>query len=387
MKKSCVAIIALAIIALAAACVSSPSPAASAGKPVAAAPSAAAAPAVGTRPDKTDAEIDELVAKARASIDANHLAEGIKFYISALGRATKADKKSRVDELTGALNTIGTRLTVEPHESWLLPDGSQRTGDSRNAAHGTGLMPAVYLYESYGYAKSPVPDAFIRFEFVKNDGGLTASVTTDAKGLANTSVTSLAAPGKDAVVRAYPIFTSEGYSFAFKNVFRDFGYAAPPNIALVAALEKTPAGDSANPRVLDAVATALKPLGVDVVPFNGILAASRFRAAFDGDSTALAALSGTVKAGYFALVYVEVGTPSRMEYQGKVYNIFTATAKATIRVVRADGTVVFAESKDGIKGQGGSDQASIDDCLVKARDELSAIVSSRASDIRKAFAE
>lgn len=387
MKKSCVAIIALAIIALAAACVSSPSPAASAGKPVAAAPSATAAPAVGTRPDKTDAEIDELVAKARASIDANHLAEGIKFYISALGRATKADKKSRVDELTGALNTIGTRLTVEPHESWLLPDGSQRTGDSRNAAHGTGLMPAVYLYESYGYAKSPVPDAFIRFEFVKNDGGLTASVTTDAKGLANTSVTSLAAPGKDAVVRAYPIFTSEGYSFAFKNVFRDFGYAAPPNIALVAALEKTPAGDSANPRVLDAVATALKPLGVDVVPFNGILAASRFRAAFDGDSTALAALSGTVKAGYFALVYVEVGTPSRMEYQGKVYNIFTATAKATIRVVRADGTVVFAESKDGIKGQGGSDQASIDDCLVKARDELSAIVSGRASDIRKAFAE
>lgn len=387
MKKFCIAMIALAILALAGACVSSPGPSTSTAQPVATVPSTTASPVTGAKPDKIDAEIDELVAKARASIDANHLAEGIKFYISALGRATKASKKSRADELTGTLNTIGTRLTVEPHESWLLPDGSQRAGDSRNAAHGTGLMPAVYLYESYGYAKSPVPDAFIRFEFAQNDGTLTASVTTDSKGLANTSITALAAPGKDAVIRAYPIFTSEGYSFAFKNVFRDFGYAAPPNIALVAALEKTPAGDSPNPRVLDAVATSLKPLGVDVVPYNGVLAATRFRAAFDGDSSALAALSGSAKAGYFALVYVEVGAPSRMEYAGKVYNIFTVTAKATIRIVRADGTVVFAESKDGIRGQGGSDQASIDDCLVKARDELSAIISGRSADIRKAFAE
>jgi hypothetical protein len=156
---------------------------------------------------------------------------------------------------------------------------------------------------------------------------------------------------------------------------------------VVAALEKTPAGDSANPRVLDAVATSLKPLGVDVVPFNGVLASARFRAAFAGDSTALTALAGTLKAGYFALVYVEVGTPSRMEFQGKVYNIFTANAKATIRIVRADGTVVFAESRDGIRGQGGSDQASIDDCLVKVRDELSAIISGRSADIRKAFTE
>jgi len=383
MKKLLCVVTCLAIVAAFGACVSSPPPASTASN----GQTGSTGTTVVTAPDQVDTEIDALVAKASASIDANHLSEGIKFYISALGKATKANKKSRADEISGTLNTIGTRLTVEPHESWLLPDGSQRSGDSRNAAHGIGLMPAVYLYESYGYVKSAVPDAFIRFEFVENGGNLTASVATDAKGLANTSITSLTAPGKDAVIRAYPIFTSEGYSFAFKNVFRDFGYAAPPNIALVAALEKTPAGDSTNPRVLDAVATSLKPLGVDVVPFNGVLAAARFRAAFDGDSTALAALSGTVKAGFFALVYVEVGTPSRMEFQGKVYNIFTANAKATIRIVRMDGTVVFAESKDGIRGQGGNDQASIDDCLVKVRDELSAIISGRSADIRKAFAE
>ena len=320
-------------------------------------------------------------------MDSNHLSEGIKFYISALARATKDGKRSRADEITGTLNAIGTRLTVEPHESWLLPDGSQKTGISRAAARGEGAMPAVYLYESYGFAKSAVPDAFIRFEFVSNEGKLNASVATDAKGLANTSITSIATPGKDAVVRAYPIFSSEGYSFAFKTVFRDFSFVAPPNLALVAALERTPAGESANPRVLDSVAGALKTLGVEVVAFNGVMKSAQFNAAFGGDATALASLAGSVKAGFFALVHVDVAKPNRMEYGGKVYNIFVTNAKATLRVVRADGTVVFAEAKDGVRGQGGTEQAAIDDCLVKVRDELTAIVNGKSAAIRMAFME
>jgi len=348
---------------------------------------APAQPAAVSTAAQADTELDLLIGKARDSIDANHLADGIKFYISALAKATKAGKRSRVDEISGTLAAIGTRLTVEPHESWLSPDGSQKTASSRSAARGEGLMPAVYLYESYGYVKSAVPDAFIRFEFITNEGSLNASVTTDAKGLANTSITAMTAPGKDAVVRAYPVFTAEGYSYAFKNVFRDFSFAAPPNLAVVAVLERTPAGESTNPRVLDAVASALKPLGVEVVPFNGVLASARFNAAFGGDVTALAALAGSVQAGYFALVSVEVAAPTRMEYGGKVYNIFIANAKATLRIVRADGTVVFAKPKDGIRGQGGTVQAAIDDCLVKVRDELTATMSAESATIRKAFSE
>jgi len=376
-------------------CVSAPGPAVA----EASAPSATAAPSTATAPapavtaspasstSQIDAEIDALVGKARASIDANHLSEGIKFYISALAKASKAGKRARVDEINGTLAAIGTRLTVEPHESWLEPDGSQKTASSRSAARGEGPMPAVYLYESYGYAKSAVPDAFIRFEFVSNEGNLNASVATDAKGLANTSITSIAAPGKDAVIRAYPIFTAEGFSYAFKTVFRDFSFVAPPNLALVAVLERTPAGESANPRVLDAVASALKPLGVEVVPFNGVLAPARFNAAFGGEAAALSTLAGSVKAGYFALVSVEVAPPTRMEYGGKVYNIFIASAKATLRIVRADGTIVFAKARDGVRGQGGTEQAAIDDCLVKVRDELSAVVAAESATIKKAFSE
>lgn len=399
-SKILAACLAAAAIA-AASCVSSPQGsgadgAAPASQSAPAQPSAAVASKPASAPATTigaasgasaDAEIDALVAKARASIDSNHLAEGVQFYISALAKATKAGKRSRADEITGTLNAIGTRLTVEPHESWLSPDGKQKTGDSRTAARGQGLMPAVYLYESYGFAKSAVPDAFIRFEFTLNEGNLNASVATDSKGMANTSITSIAAPGKDAVVRAYPVFSSEGFSYAFKTVFRDFSFVAPPNLALVAALEKTPAGSSANPRVLDTVASALKPLGVEVAPFNGTLMPASFDAAFAGDSASLSSLAGSVKAGYFALVLVDVGKPSRMEYQGKVYNIYVTSAKATLRVVRADGTVVFAEVKDGVRGQGGTEQAAIDDCLVKVRDELTAVINSKSAAIKKAFSE
>jgi len=392
-------VLALAAVALGS-CVSDPSPRAAEAPAPSAAPERAATglepaspPAADSRQPaqagsssaRVDAEIDALTEKARASIDANRLSEGLKFYITALAKASSGGRRAKADEINGIIAAIGARLTLEPHESWLQADGSQLTGNTRTASRGSGLMPAVYLYESYGFAKSPVPDAFIRFEFLSNDGTLTASVATDAKGLSNTNIAAIAAPGKDAVIRAYPVFTDGSHSYAFKSVFRDFTFSAPPNLVLVAALERTPSGESANPRVLDAVATGLKPLGVDVAPFNGILAPAGFNAAFGGDARALATLRGSLEPGYFALVHVDVAKPTRMEYAGKVYNIFIASAKATLRIVRADGTVVFAEAKDGIRGQGGTDQAAIDDCLVKVRDELSSILGSRADTLKKAF--
>lgn len=332
-------------------------------------------------------EIDTLMAKARESIEANRLAEGMQFYISALGRASRAGMKARMEELTGIINTTGAKLTIEPHESWITSDGSQRAGDVRSAARGEGLMPTVYLYESYGFGKSVVPDAMIRFEFVNNEGKLNDTVRTDPRGMANTTISSVASPGRDATVRAFPIFSSEGYTYALRTVFRDFSYLAPPNIALVMALERTPSGFNENPRVLDAVASSLKPLGVQTISYNGIMASERFMAAFGGDRNALASFAGSIKPGYFALLLVEVGSPVQMQLQGRLYNIFTATGKATIRIVRADGTIVFAEAKDGIRGQGGSIQAAIDDCLVKIRSDMTTLLGDKSAAIQKAFLE
>ncbi|TFG83720.1 MAG: hypothetical protein E4H20_04865 [Spirochaetales bacterium] len=381
------AVAAVALLALS--CVSSPGVdnGVSNDQPAGTLPPASAGAAGGqvSSSPETDAGIDALVDKARAAIDSNHLSEGIRYYVAAMGRASKAGRRSLVDSITGTLNEISPRLSLEPHESWIGPDGTQRTGDVRAASRGQGTMPAVFLYESYGYAKSPIGDATIRFEFVRNGGTLTPSVSTDAQGLANTTISSIDSTGEEASVRAYPVFSAEGYNFAFKTVFRDFGYAPPLRVAVVAGLERLPSGYSDNPRVLDAVAASLKPFGVDVKPYNGVVAPERFMSAFAGQAAGLVSLSDGKQPGYFALVYVEVATPTQMVFQGKVYNIYIAVCKVTLRVVRADGTIVFSEAIDGIKGQGGTEQAGIDDALVKARETLAAALDKRTNQLRTSF--
>jgi hypothetical protein len=117
------------------------------------------------------------------------------------------------------------------------------------------------------------------------------------------------------------------------------------------------------------------------------MAPERFMSAFSGDRNELASFAGSTNPGYFALLLVEVGAPVQMQLQGRLYNIFTATGKATIRIVRADGTIVFAEAKDGIRGQGGSEQAAIDDSLVKIRSEMTSLLGDRAGIIQKSFTE
>ena len=248
-------------------------------------------------------------------------------------------------------------------------------------------MPTVYLYESNGFGKSVVPDAMIRFEFVTNKGRLNETVRTNHRGIANTTISSIASPGKDATIRAFPIFSSEGYTFALRTVFRDFTYLAPPNIAIVIALERTPFGFTENPRVLDAVASSLKPLGIQTIGYNGVLDPGRFMSAFGGDRNDLASFAGSTNPGFFALLLVEIGTPVQMQLQGRLYTIFTAIGRATIRIVRADGTIVFAEAKDGIRGQGGSGQAAVDDSLVKIRSEMTTLIADRTAAIQKALFE
>ncbi|GAB1433568.1 hypothetical protein MASR2M29_21940 [Spirochaetota bacterium] len=332
-----------------------------------------------------DTEMDKLIVKAKQSIETNHLSEGIKLFISAYARANSSGNADKIAEITATLNEIGTRLSLEPHESWLNPDGSQKNADIRSLIKGSALMPAVYLYENYAYVKSPVPDAFIRFEFVHNSGKLTNSVSTDNKGLANTNINSVDNKSMDAIIRAYPIFTDGKYSYPYKTVFRDFSFVAPPNLVLVAALENSPNGPIGNPLSLNTVINGLKSIGAETVPVSGTLDLGNFNAAVKGDTKALNSLAGNLEPGYFALVHIEVAKALRFVYQGKEYNIYNTSSKASLRIVYSDGSLVFAETLDGIKGQGGTEQAAIDDCLANTRQELAKLLASKSALIKKAF--
>ncbi|HAE21023.1 MAG TPA: hypothetical protein DCG47_01695 [Spirochaetaceae bacterium] len=332
-------------------------------------------------------DYDTLIRRARESLELNRLAEGIRYYVAAMARAHNAGDKTALDSISDTLNEIGGRLTLEPHESWIAADGTQLVADIRAAAKGQGPMPAVYLYESYGSAKSPVGDASIRFITQENSATLSSAVSTDSKGLANASISRVGRLDEPLVVRAYPVFSAEGYSFALNTVFRDFSFAPPPRVALVAGIERTSAGTRDAASSLDGLATALKGYGFESVPYNGSLAAERFMAAYGGERASLNALAGAASPGYYALLLVEVSAPSQMQYQGKVYNIYLADSSFTLRILRPDGSLVYAEARQGLRGQGGSERAAIDDALVKAREALNTALGESASKIRAALAD
>ena len=342
----------------------------------------------GTRPVSRADEMRRLFEAGRAALDANHTAEGIRSYVSvlALSREEGSAEASRLGaQAESELVRIGNRLSLEPGETWISPDGSQSAGSSRSAGKDGGLQPAVFLFENFGNAKSPVADAPIRFEFIRGGGVLTTSVSTDTYGRANATLSRLESPSSEAVIRAYPVFSARGYSYAFRNVQRDFSYLPPSNVAKVVALERGPDGAVQNPQILDSVAAILKSAGLSPSPLDGKLLGAGFDRAFGGDPAAVRSMAASAGASYFAFVISEASPARQMEYGGKKYNIFTSDCKTTIRIIRDDGTIVFALPLDSLRGQGGTAQLAVSDAFQKSREALAAELNRRLAEIRKSL--
>lgn len=348
-----------------------------------------AAPATVPAPSAGE-EMDSYLSKAQDAADSNHLSEAIRSYVTVLAIADESpspDSEAKADRASAELARIGTGLTLEPASDWVDSSGTQIAGSSRSLGKEGGLSPGVYLFENFGFGKSPVADAPIYFQFIKNSGSLVAFVTTDAYGKANTNVAMLDQPGKDAVIRAFPVFKARGKSYAFQTAFRDFAYLPPANVVRVLALESSELGISDNPRTIDPAAEALKRAGLQVLPFNAELAPDDFRKAFSGEAKALATLGVDSGSPYAALVLVEVAAAHQIELDGKKYNIFTASASLIFRLVRSDGSIVYSLPIDGLKGQGGTVEAAVDDAFKKAGEALGPELKRRQDDLATALAK
>lgn len=382
------AVAALAALSLIA-CVASPTPRPE--TPVEAVPGLSAAPAAveaaaGEAGAAQAAEaVAELEAKAEEAFALDRTAEGMRLYVAAMGRAHKAGLAEALERLRAKAEALAATFSIEAHESWIASDGTQLVGDLRALARAQGPMPAAYLYRSYGNAKAPVADATLRFSAVANEAALTASVSTDARGLANASVSAVANADQALIVRVYPVFSAEGFSFAVASVYRDFVYAPPAKRAIAAALERTPAGYRDGPGALDAVAAGLRALGLDAESLGSSVAPERFMAAFGGDRAALSSFEQGSDAGYYALAYLEIGPASQMQYQGRVYNIFIAEASYALRILRGDGSLAHTLSANGIRGQGGSERGALEDALHRAREALAAAMKAEAPAIAAAL--
>jgi len=338
----------------------------------------------------TLAEMGSYLAKAQDAADSNHLAEAIRSYVTVLALAEESpspEAKAKAESAAAELAKIGTRLSLEPSGEWVDAKGSQLAGSSRRLGREGGLSPSVYLFENFGSGKSPVADAPIYFQFLKNSGSLVSFVNTDAYGKANTNVAKLEEPGSEALIRAFPVFKARGKSYAFQSVFRDFAYTPPANVIKLMALESSELGASDNPRSVDAAAQVLKQAGLQVQPYNAKLADEDFRKAYGGDSGALTSLGIDASSPYAGLVLVEVAAAKQVELNGKKYNIFTAMASLNLRLLRSDGTVLFTLPMDGVKGQGSSKEVAIGDAFRRAAEALGPALRKRLEEIKSSLSK
>lgn len=339
----------------------------------------------------SDEEAALFLEKAREAQDNNHLTEAIQAYITVLSIAagnpgsTAAADAARAAETE--LTRIGTRLSIEPQEVWLDPSGKQISGSTRSIGKETSLQPAVYLYENFGSGKAPIPDAPIFFEFVENSGIMNGFVSTDAFGRANTALLKVADSSKPATVRATPVFKSRGYAYAFKTAMRDFNYLPPSNTVLALSLSRSELGNVPNSLTTDIIAPQLKAIGLQVLPLAGQLRQESFLSALQGDTASIASLLSQAKAGYLLLVFVELDSIKQYEYQGKLYNMYSAYGKANLRLMRPDGTIVFSFAIERIKGDGGTRAKAVDSAYIQAHDGLSKGLNSHLQTIGDAIAK
>jgi hypothetical protein len=337
----------------------------------------------------SDEEALLFMDRARDAMDNNHLTEAIKAYItvlaiseqnSALKKAAEASKQAQTE-----LTKIGTRLSIEPNEAWLESTGKQLGESTRNIGQSASLQPAVYLYENFGSGKAPIADAPIAFEFVENSGTMNGFVNTDSFGRANTTILKLTDPSKPATIRAQPVFKSRGYSYSFKNVFRDFNYLPPANTVLALSLSRSELGTIENSLSSDIMAPELKSIGLQVVPAAGSLQKDAFLAAFQGDGQAVLKLLAQAKASYLLLVFIDLDSVKQYEYQGKLYNMYSAYGKALLRLIRSDGTIVYSIPIEKLKGDGGTKSKAVDAAIIQANDQLVKGLNANLSSVRGAL--
>lgn len=335
------------------------------------------------------AELDALLAQAAAALDSFHTVEAIRSWVGVLGLAGASSDplvRARAETARAELVRVGKRLSLEPGELWLKADGTQAEASFRGLGKPGSLQPAVYLYENYGTVKTPVADAPISFQFVRGKGVLVESVATDFEGRANTTVSRLDEAAKGAAVRAMPVFEEKGYRYAFAELIRDFVYLPPSRLARVVAVEVAQGASRAAPLAADLVSARARDSGLDPAVYDKALEDARFAAAMAGDPAVLRALAAETGAAWFVFLRIEAGEPRQMVVSGKVYNIWTVDAKASLRLVRDDGTAAWSKPVDGIRGQGGTAALSLENAFQLAREAAAAAMDSDRAAIMAAIA-
>jgi hypothetical protein len=214
---------------------------------------------------------------------------------------------------------------------------------------------------------------------------MNAFANTDSFGRANANLLKLDSGADSAIIRATPVFKSRGFTYAFKSVFLDFSYLPPSNTLLAMSLSESELGVEANSLAADVLAPELKAVGLQVAPSSGGAQREAFMAAYQGDGAAVSSLLSSSGASYLLLVYIDVDSIRQIEYNGKLYNLFSAYGKAAMRLIASDGTIVHTIPIEGLKGDGGNKADSVKKAYAQAQEALLSRLREELPQLRKAL--
>ena len=319
----------------------------------------------------------EMDAAAARAFEANHLAEGARHLVAALAvderapgeeaedrRAERAELARKADSILTALEA---KLTLEPADAW-LQDGAQTAGSTRDLSRGRGRAPSVRLVVNYEAGKAVVADAPIRFAFVDGAGDMTTLVATDEYGLAAATVRSLARADRPAVIRATLVIENRGLAREFPSVVRDFTYLPSSRAARLLAVERragaAPSPADASAPLADAVSRGLAATGLTLLPIAAEPPGPA--GAEDARAGARRAAAAEADGGWLVVAITEYEEEGRMANRGRSFEIYTVTARTSVRVF-GDGGLAAARPALTSVGRGGSAEAALQAALSASR--------------------
>jgi len=337
--------------------------------------------------------MQDYLQNGKAKMDQGNIVEGIRQLVDILAEKQKLQNPSKdiVDvarEAETELTKIGSALTLDSGVEWLDDNKNQVNASVIDVGTGKALQPSVIVTYNMGKGRTLVSAMPVSFEFVKGSGILTGFVNTNEYGQANCGLAKLDSATQEHIIRASIPFSSNGYTWKFGGVEKDFVYVPPTRKATILVMERSDLGPSQPPVILDAVYNKLKGVAFDFSQYDGVLLGDNFTKVFGGDPQAIQALGVQKDVSYLVSVLNDCTLVSQVVIDGKPYNLYKSSVTATTRVIRViDGKILYSGVVQGIAGQGGTKEKAVVDGYKKAAEEMAKKLDKELGEISKALTD
>ena len=324
-------------------------------------------------------ELNRLLTRAEGSLGLGNHAEALHDF-ALLTQLAPDSEQGR--EAAAEMARLSAGLRLEPAGQWRAADGSQLASSTRQLKSTGTPPPSVIATLSEGPARVAVHGLTIRFTVTEDGTSVQLlQIPTSELGTATASIqTDLLGIGA-VMVSASPIVATERGEVELGTGPLVFVY--DPSASVFAALTSTLVADRVEPapELAKVMATRLRPIG-SVAAQDGSVVIG-FLEAYFGDPRAIAEILSANDAGYLCIAVLEIPTITRVEYQGRVYDIWKADGVVRFSLFDAvGGQSLISLSSEPIAGQGGSEIDALQDISRVGGEALESLLAGSVNEIR-----